>query len=113
MPIPKGKTNNPNGRPKGVPNKVTNELRGWIFTILNDGKEKFEQDLADLMPTERVRVFLSLLGYAVPKMSALDPQRYLEAEKRMIEELLISMPDRALSILADKLKKIDGDKIDK
>ena len=29
----KGQTGNPHGRPKGTPNKVTKNVREWIFDI--------------------------------------------------------------------------------
>jgi hypothetical protein len=34
MGLHKGQTGNPNGRPKGSPNKVTAEWRAWINGLL-------------------------------------------------------------------------------
>ena len=37
----KGSTNNPNGRPKGTPNKLTTQTREKIATALESGLETF------------------------------------------------------------------------
>lgn len=31
----KGYTNNPNGRPKGTPNKITQDMRMWLSSVLD------------------------------------------------------------------------------
>lgn len=64
----KGKTNNPNGRPKGTPNKITTTVRHWIIDILNDNREQFIKDLNTLEPANRVEVILKLLPYILPKV---------------------------------------------
>ena len=38
----KGKTNNPNGRPLGTPNKISTELKQWISNLIDNNKEQFE-----------------------------------------------------------------------
>lgn len=63
----KGQTGNPNGRPKGTPNKVTADLRTWINDILNDNRLQIENDLKCLEPYQRIAVFEKLLQYALPK----------------------------------------------
>ena len=39
----KGSTNNPNGRPKGKPNKITNELRSMISDFLTNEWELYNR----------------------------------------------------------------------
>lgn len=63
----KGQTNNPNGRPKGVPNKVNQDLKTRIAQILESGIETIETDLVSLAPKDRVNAYLKLLEYLLPK----------------------------------------------
>ena len=68
----KGKTNNPNGRPKGKPNKVTGEVREWIKAIIEKQRPQLERDLKALEPAERWRIVVKLMQYVVPKMQAIE-----------------------------------------
>ena len=63
----KGKTNNPNGRPKGTPNKITSTVRAWLLEVINGNRDQFLQDLQALEPADRVEVLLKLLPYVLPK----------------------------------------------
>ena len=63
----KGKTNNPNGRPSGTPNKVTTELKQWISNLIDNNKEQFEADLANVEPEKRLLILEKLLQYVIPK----------------------------------------------
>lgn len=67
-----GTTNNPNGRPKGRPNKITSEMKGWIQQLINNNRERLEGDLQALEPKERWQVVERLLNYCIPKQSAID-----------------------------------------
>ncbi len=64
----KKSTNNPNGRPKGTPNKVTNELRVRISNFLEKNFDKVEQDFDELDPYQRVQFYTKLIEYVIPKM---------------------------------------------
>lgn len=68
----KGKTNNPNGRPKGVPNKVTKVTREWITTLIDKNRAQIEKDLKALDPKDRVTIIERLLQYVVPKASSVN-----------------------------------------
>lgn len=62
-------TNNPNGRPKGSPNKVTAELREKIKNFLEDNWSQIEQDFSELDPEKRFMMYEKLLQFALPKLS--------------------------------------------
>jgi hypothetical protein len=62
------------GRKSGTPNKVTNDLRQWIYKLLEDNKESFEDDLNDISPIERIKILCGLLNYALPKMQPEPPE---------------------------------------
>jgi hypothetical protein len=63
----KGKTNNPNGRPKGAPNKVTSTIRNWIVELINNNRDKLQEDLMQLDAKERLLMIEKLLPYIMPK----------------------------------------------
>ena len=66
MPKPvfkKGQSGNPKGRKKGVPNKVTTELKEMILQALhNKGGVKYLEAQAEKSPT----AFLALVGKILP-----------------------------------------------
>ena len=66
----KGQTNNPNGRPKGIPNKVTTDLRQWITNFLEENREQIQEDWKALEPKDRIVLFEKLLKYALPTLQA-------------------------------------------
>lgn len=68
----KGKTNNPNGRPKGTANKATTELRQWIANLLDDNRAQLLKDFKALDAAERWRVTEKLIQYVTPKMQSVE-----------------------------------------
>jgi hypothetical protein len=67
----KGHTNNPNGRPRGVPNKVTTDLRQCITNFLEDNWEQIQRDWQDLEPKDRIVLFEKLLKYVLPTLQSI------------------------------------------
>lgn len=66
----KGKTNNPNGRPKGTPNKITQDMRQWLSTVIDKNRRQIERDLKALEPKERLKMLEKLMQYVIPKQQA-------------------------------------------
>lgn len=64
----KGHTNNPNGRPKGTPNKSTSTMKNWIIDFVSGHQEQIESDFQSLEPRDRLMFVSRLLPYVVPKM---------------------------------------------
>ena len=68
--LPKGRTNNPNGRTKGVANKVSHEMRELIMTW---GKDNFPavvklwNEIED--PSEKIKAYTNLIEFAMPRMA--------------------------------------------
>ena len=70
----KGHTNNPKGRPKGKPNKITQDMRGWLTAIIAKNRKQMEKDLKKLEPKERLQILEKLMQYVVPKQQAVSAE---------------------------------------
>jgi hypothetical protein len=62
----KGQTNNPAGRPKGKPNKITANLKAAISDFLNENWDQITQDWLTLEPEKRLQFYEKLIRYVVP-----------------------------------------------
>ena len=94
------------GRAKGTPNKTTTDLKTWVAFILDGGREQFEQDLRNLEPPERVKVFTGLLNYVLPKQQAVSVEAQVEAEYKALEGLLESAPAEFVDKIAEKIVEL-------
>ena len=67
----KGQSGNPEGRPKGVANKITQEGRELFIKIMDGQVEHIEEELALLRETsgeKYLKALASLFPYFLPKM---------------------------------------------
>ena len=81
----KGKTNNPAGRPKGVPNKITGILRETITLFIEDNFEEVVKTWKELEPVYKLRFYRDLLQFVLPKMQGVAMQTDFE---RLTDEQL-------------------------
>ena len=93
----KGKTNNPNGRPKGVPNKVTASLRTFVAEILNKNKRQINKDLKALQPKDRLIILERLMQYVIPKQQwqQVDLQQLSDDQLTMIVDEITAQYDES------------------
>tara|TARA_R100001129_G_C5185667_1_gene209233 strand:+ start:149 stop:460 length:312 start_codon:yes stop_codon:yes gene_type:complete len=71
MPFTKGESGNPEGRPKGTPNKITQEGRELFIKIMDGQVEHIEDELALLREQsgeKYLKALASLFPYFMPKM---------------------------------------------
>jgi hypothetical protein len=70
MPIPKGVTNNPYGRPKGSQNKATSDLRQWLTDFVHGQRDQILRDWQSLEPKDRIIMFEKLMRFVLPTLQA-------------------------------------------
>lgn len=70
MAFEKGFSGNPNGRPKGSPNKTTGKLREAITSFLEQRFDGVVKDFEQLEPKDRIKVYTDLLQYGLPRLQA-------------------------------------------
>jgi len=80
----KGKTNNPDGRPKGSPNKITAELRERISDFLNENWEQIEKDFGTLDAEKRILIYEKLLQFTLPRLQSVQTPDLKSDEKPLI-----------------------------
>lgn len=91
------------GRKKGTPNKATADLKSWVSSIIDNGREQFESDMSVLEPRERVKVYTGLLGYIIPKQQTLSVEAQIAAEFAEIKAMIEIAPDEAITKMAEKM----------
>lgn len=57
-----------NGRPAGSPNKTTTKTKEFIYNICAELETTIIEDIEVLQPIERVKIWLSLQEYLIPKL---------------------------------------------
>lgn len=94
MPLTKGRTNNPNGRKKWVPNKSTNELRLLLQAFIEKNLERLQADFDTLEPYQRLYLI----------------ERYLKMILPPVMTSLNQLSEEDLDILIEKLRREENEK---
>lgn len=98
MPQPKGKTGNPNGRPKGSINKSTQKIRLAYAELLETNLEKIQKDLDSIdKPEVRLKLLIDMSKFVVPALSSVS----------------IDASEEAKSTFEDKFRELAEEESDK
>ena len=102
----KGKTNNPNGRPKGSKNKTASEIREAFQKLVSDNLEGLQEDLDKLEPEKRISYIIKLSELILPKLQSLSVENQIDIEYKQLEALLNKAPEQAIEQITAKILTI-------
>lgn len=105
----KGESGNPTGRPPGTANKVNQEIRERINDFLDNNFSMIESDLLELEPKERVKFYIELLQYSLPKLKATDLKTDLSDTTIIVKppELTPDKRTERINALKEKIFEMD------
>lgn len=96
------------GRKKGTPNKANRDMKEWVLDVLNASKDAFVVNLSQAEPKDFCKVFLSLMGYVMPKMVAVSAEEMIKAEYSELEALFNRLPDEAIERISEKVLTMEA-----
>jgi hypothetical protein len=101
----KGKTNNPNGRPAGVPNKATRDIKEAYRLLIEknlDNLTGWLEKIADKDPEKAIRILNDLSEYVIPKLARKEFTG--EDGKPLFPKITIEIIDNATQVKPDESK---------
>ena len=104
MGLPKGKTNNKKGRPKGSLNTANKDLREIIGEIIRNELTRADSFIENLDPRDRMKFLIELMPYSIPKIDSIP---FDQVNKKDDTESLIDKINKQLSLKNSK-KKSNG-----
>lgn len=58
------------GRAKGTPNRVTATVKEWLSELIDNNRQRIENDIELLEPKDRLQIMERLMQYVIPKQQA-------------------------------------------
>lgn len=103
----KGESGNPTGRPQGTVNKVNQEIRERINDFLENNFSMIESDLLELESKERVRFYIELLQYSLPKLKSTELSNFKNTDIHVILPFQPEEREERIKVLKEKLFDTD------
>lgn len=94
MGLPKGRTNNKAGKPRGAVNRLTRDTRQTITDFLERSWPEVEREFHKLKGRDKLNFYRDLLQYSIPKMQAMAVSGELNFRE---------MPEEALDKICERL----------
>lgn len=105
--IKKGEVRNPNGKPKGTLNKVTARTKATIEMVMDALAENIIEDLEKVNSSRRLQVYIDLMNYIKPKLSATKNENTNEIKGDV--KINISWDDEATDLKTPHINEELGD----
>lgn len=70
MPFDKGKSGNYKGRKKGIPNKITKDIREALHSFIEGNLSSIEATFNELEPKDKIRFMIDILPFVLPKLQS-------------------------------------------
>ena len=89
MGLPKGRTNNPRGRPKGKPNLVSHDIRVSFSNLIKwyISDDQYFKDFMLLKPHERLKHIEAISNYSVAKLQSVEMNSFSDLERLSDDQL--------------------------
>ena len=78
--LEKGVVLNPHGRPKGTPNKTTQQVREAFKELVEGNLEKLKTDIEQLEPKDRIKCVLDIAKFILPTLKSTE---YKDADNKI------------------------------
>lgn len=91
MPFKKGISGNIQGRNKGIPNKITQNVRESIQAFIECNTDTLQATFDQLEPKDKIKYYIDLLPFIVPKLQStqLDVQNVMIGVE--LEEYIVNL----------------------
>ncbi len=64
--------NRPKGRPIGIPNSVSSNVKKMIAEIVENNLQTLQFELDQMKPTDKAKIIISLLEHVSPKLRSVE-----------------------------------------